>query len=87
MNETVVHGVVTAIALVWTTNGDGWLTIRHEGTLRLVAIRVVGAFNIDPETRIELKTAQHIRQLMYRNVEVTGQWRGRAFVARVIREL
>jgi hypothetical protein len=87
MNDTVVRGVVTAIAVIWTTNGDGWITVRHEGSLRLLAIHIVGVFNVDPETRFELKTAKHIRQLLNRQVEVSGQWRGRMLIARSVREL
>ncbi len=81
MNDTTVRGGLVTVTLVLIAGGSGRLTIRQEGTLRLIPVRV------DPETKIELKTVKYIRQLVNRHVEVSGQWHGRVLVAQTVREL
>lgn len=81
----IMYGRVTKVGDIWTSNGDGYLLMRNDGTTFTVSI--VGSTDREKETKIILRTVRYVSQLVGHKIKVTGINRGVTIVAQVIEEV
>ena len=92
-NPTCLIGEVLGVSPIWTSNGDGGITVFAEFDYHKArfAVTIVGVCNKEPETIVKLKTCRFIQDLIGKRVIIVGRMvrdsDGHYFVAKLLREL